>query len=153
MGRINYGDEIVNNTKGIISPVTINDQEIMGNWEMYGLPMSEMPDLSKMGRATMKNTPSTAKRLSGCPVIYEGTFTLNETGDTFVDMSNWGKGIVFVNGHNLGRYWQVGPQQTLFLPGVWLNKGENKIVIFEQLNETPQTTISTIKTPILDDLR
>jgi beta-galactosidase len=153
MGRINYGDEVVNNNKGIISPVTINDQEIMGNWEMFGLPMSEMPELSKMGRAAAKNSPSIAKRLSGCPVLYEGTFTLDETGDTFIDMSAWGKGIVFVNGHNLGRFWQVGPQQTLYLPGVWLNKGENKIVIFEQLNETPQTTVSTIKKPILDDLR
>jgi beta-galactosidase len=47
-------------------------------------------------------------------------------------MRSWGKGIVFVNGHHLGRYWSVGPQQTLYLPGCWLNAGENEIVIFEQ---------------------
>ncbi len=151
MGRINYGDEIVNNTKGIISPVVINGQEIMGNWEMYKLPMSQMPDLKKM--KSVKNGSSQSKRLAGCPILYEGTFTLDKTGDTFIDMGAWGKGIVFVNGHNLGRYWQVGPQQTLYLPGVWLKEGENKIVIFEQLNEKEQSEIKTVKTPVLTDLR
>lgn len=153
MGRINYGSEIVHNTKGIISPITIADQEITGNWEMYQLPMNEMPDLSKMGRATMANGTSQAKRLQGCPVLYEGVFTLDETGDTFIDMGTWGKGIVFVNGHNIGRYWNVGPQQTLYIPGVWLNKGENKIVIFEQQNDTIQNEVKCVKTPVLTDLR
>lgn len=153
MGRINYGSEIVHNTKGIISPVTIAGQEIMGNWEMYRLPMSEMPDLAKMGRAVCKNGTTQAARLKGCPVLYEGTFTLDETGDTFIDMEAWGKGIIFVNGHNIGRYWQVGPQQTLYIPGVWLNKGENKIVIFEQLNDTPQSEVRTVKTPVLTNLK
>jgi beta-galactosidase len=57
-----------------------------------------------------------------------------------------------VNGHNLGRYWHVGPQQTLYVPGVWLNKGENKIVIFEQLNDKAQQSISAQKSPILDKM-
>lgn len=153
MGRINYGSEIVHNTKGIISPVKIAGQEIMGNWEMYRLPMSEMPDLAQMGRAVCKNGTTQAARLKGCPVLYEGTFTLDETGDTFIDMEAWGKGIIFVNGHNIGRYWQVGPQQTLYIPGVWLNKGENKIVIFEQLNDTPQSEVRTVKTPVLTNLK
>lgn len=153
MGRINYGSEIVHNTKGIISPVKIAGQEIMGNWEMYRLPMSEMPDLAQMGRAVCKNGTTQATRLKGCPVLYEGTFTLDETGDTFIDMEAWGKGIIFVNGHNIGRYWQVGPQQTLYIPGVWLNKGENKIVIFEQLNDTPQSEVRTVKTPVLTNLK
>lgn len=60
----------------------------------------------------------------------EGTFSLKKTGDTFIDMRGWGKGIVFVNGINLGRYWEIGPQQTLYLPGCWLRKGENRIVVF-----------------------
>ena len=54
---------------------------------------------------------------------------------------------------NIGRYWKVGPQQTLYIPGVWLKKGENKIVIFEQLNETPQTEVKTVKTPVLMKLK
>jgi len=87
------------------------------------------------------------------PVIYEGNFSLSKTGDTFLDMSKWGKGIVFVNGHNLGRYWNVGPQQTLYLPGCWLKKGKNEIKVFEQLNIEEQKEIRGIKTPVLDELR
>ena len=68
-------------------------------------------------------------------------------------MSKWGKGIVFVNGHNLGRYWNVGPQQALYLPGCWLKKGNNKIAVFEQINSQEQKEIKGIKTPILDELK
>jgi beta-galactosidase len=154
MGRINYGSEIVHNTKGIISPITIAGQPISGNWEMYQLPMSEVPDFTKLGNNNVfKNGSSQANRLKDCPVLYEGTFNLDETGDTFIDMEAWGKGIIFINGHNIGRYWKVGPQQTLYIPGVWLKKGENKIVIFEQLNETPMTEVKTVKTPILMNLK
>ena len=154
MGRINYGSEIVHNTKGIISPVTIAGNEISGNWNMYRLPMNEVPDLTKWGtRNVVKNGTPQAKRLAGCPVLYEGTFTLNETGDTFIDMENWGKGIIFVNGHNIGRYWNVGPQQTLYIPGVWLKKGENKILIFEQQNDVQPTEVKTVKTPVLTNLK
>jgi beta-galactosidase len=126
---------------------------LTGGWKMSKLPMNEMPDLAKMNkRCAVANTPSAAKRWVGMPVMYEGTFTLKDTGDTFLNMSGWGKGIVFVNGHNLGRYWHVGPQQTLYVPGVWLNKGENKIVIFEQLNDKAQQSISAQKSPILDKM-
>ncbi len=143
MGRINYGSEIINNLKGIISPVIINGNEISGNWQMYKFPLETLPDLHDLGT---KNT-------EGRPTFYQGNFTLDKTGDTFLDMRTWGKGIVFVNGHNLGRYWSVGPQQTLYLPGVWLNRGENEIVIFEQQNYSLQTEISGITTPILEELK
>ena len=68
-------------------------------------------------------------------------------------MHNWGKGVVWVNGHNLGRYWNVGPQQTLYLPGVWLKKGNNEVVVFEQLNDVIQTSLQGITTPILETLK
>lgn len=143
MGRINYGAEIVNNLKGIISPLTINGIEITGNWQMFRFPFEKVPDLQNFKN---NNSP-------GRPVIYQGNFSLNKTGDTFLDMRNWGKGIVFINGHHLGRYWSVGPQQTLYLPGVWLNKGENEIIIFEQQNDIIQTSISSLALPILDELK
>ena len=149
MGRINYGSEIVHNTKGIISPVTIAGKEITGGWNMYPLPMSEVPDLGKLGNNVYANGSVKAAKLKDCPVLYEGTFTLKETGDTFIDMEQWGKGIIFINGINIGRYWQVGPQQTLYIPGVWLKKGENKIVIFEQLNAEPKAEVGTVKVPVL----
>lgn len=154
MGRINYGSEIVHNTKGIISPVTIAGKEITGGWAMYKLPMDQAPELDKLPRNLVYTSGSAqAGKLKDCPVVYEGTFTLENTGDTFIDMEEWGKGIIFINGINIGRYWQVGPQQTLYIPGVWLKKGENKIVIFEQLNEAPKTEVKTLKTPKLMNLK
>lgn len=144
MGRINYGAKINDNTKGIISPLQINDLEVTGNWLMYKLPLSEVPDL-----ATYPAKPAKANQ----PTFYSGTFEVKQTGDVFLDMSGWGKGIVFVNGHHLGRYWQVGPQQTLYLPGCWLNTGKNEILIFEQLNGTVQQTVKTVATPELEALK
>jgi beta-galactosidase len=149
MGRINYGPEIAHNNKGIISPVSIAGNEITGDWEMRPMPMSEMPDISKCS----STHDITSETLNNMPVIYQGSFSLDKTGDTFIDMTSWGKGIIFVNGHNLGRYWKIGPQQTLYLPGCWLQKGQNQIVVFEQLNEVPQTTVSFTNMPILNNLK
>jgi beta-galactosidase len=141
MGRINYGEQITNNTKGIISGLLINDVPVTGNWQMFKMPFDRQPET---GKYPVKNVPDR-------PVLYSGSFELAQTGDTFLDMSAWGKGIVFVNGYNLGRYWKIGPQQTLYLPGCWLKKGKNKIVVFEQLNENIKTEISTVTQPVLDD--
>lgn len=143
MGRINYGAEIVNNLKGIISPPTINGNEITGNWQMYKFPFETAPELASFAN----------KNLPGRPVFYQGKFILDKTGDTFLDMREWGKGIVFLNGHHLGRYWNVGPQQTLYLPGVWLKKGENEILVFEQQNDVIHNSISSIKVPVLEELK
>ena len=142
MGRINYGSEIINNLKGIISPVLIDSTEITGGWNMYRLPFNEKPSLVNLS----------AKNTKGRPTLFQGSFQLQKTGDTFLDMSAWGKGIVFVNGHNLGRYWNVGPQQTLYLPGVWLKKGLNEIIVFEQLNDQATHTIEGLVQPILEKL-
>jgi beta-galactosidase len=61
-------------------------------------------------------------KAAGAPALYRGTFQLNSVGDTFLDMSGWGKGIAWINGHNLGRYWKIGPQQSLFVPAPWLEE-------------------------------
>jgi beta-galactosidase len=141
MGRINYGSEIVHNTKGIISPVLINNQQVTGGWNMYRLPFNQPP------------AATSGHQQPGRAAVYSGTFQVTKTGDTFLDMHLWGKGIVFVNGHNLGRYWQVGPQQTLYLPGCWLKKGTNEIVVFEQLNDHIQPVIPTVAKPVLTELK
>lgn len=149
-GRINYGAKIIENTKGIVLPVKIDDVELTGDWEMVKLPFdAEMLNPSKFVKLNSKQIDE-QKNL---PVLYQGEFTLNDVGDTFLDMRDWGKGLVFINGKNLGRFWKVGPQQTLYVPGVWLKKGKNEIVVFDQLNEKVHTEISSIKTPILDELK
>ena len=143
MGRINYGADIINNTKGIISPVMISGFEITGDWNMYKLPFDKVPDLTKYN----------VKNKEGKPTLYAGAFDLKQTGDAFLDMQVWGKGIVFVNGHNLGRYWKVGPQKTLYVPGCWLKKGKNEVVVFEQQNDVLQKELKTAVKPILEDLQ
>ncbi len=148
-GRINYGAKIIENTKGIVEPVKIDDVEITGDWEMVQLPFDA--GILKMSNFAKLN-PNQTQSQKNLPTLYKGEFTLNEVGDTFLDMRDWGKGLVFINGKNLGRFWKVGPQQTLYVPGVWLNKGRNEILIFDQLNEKVQMDISAIKTPILDQL-
>lgn len=143
MGRINYGAQIPNNKKGIISPVLINDIEITGNWEMYKIPMTSVPSMEKLSSAEK----------AGRPAFYSGLFELKQTGDVFLDMRGWGKGIVFVNGYNLGRYWKAGPQQTLYLPGCWLKIGKNEVMIFEQQNDNIQSALKTTDKPILEELK
>src|SRR5699024_9315649 len=127
--------------KGIIGGVKFVGKPLTG-WKMYGFPFKDT-----QGFHFVKNKGN----VKG-PVVYKGVFQIEKTGDTFLDMRKWGKGIVFVNGHNLGRYWKIGPQQTLYLPGCWLKKGENTIVIFEQLKNGKQQ-VSAIDHPILEDLQ
>ena len=86
------------------------------------------------------------------PVLRKGSFNLSETGDTYLDMRNWGKGSVWVNGHHLGRYWYIGPQQTLYVPAPWLRRGSNEIVVFEQV-KSDQDGVEGITTPIIDQLK
>jgi len=140
MGRINYGPDMVNNRKGIIAPVKLAGTELSG-WRMYQLPFGRPPT------ARGSSTPA-----PGIPTVLHGSFTLDRTGDTFLDMRAWGKGIVFINGINVGRYWRLGPQQTLFLPGAWLKRGRNEIVVFET-GATNARTIAGLSAPILDSLR
>jgi beta-galactosidase len=138
-GRINYGGRLPDNRKGITESVMLGDRELTG-WEMYKLPFDSVSWLH------FGSTPASA-----APAAHRGTFKLSQLGDAFLDMRGWGKGIVFVNGHNLGRYWQIGPQQTLYLPGVWLKKGRNEIEVFELLKDDVHS-LAGIKSPILDQL-
>jgi beta-galactosidase len=143
MGRINYGSALVSDRKGIVQPVTIESAEITG-WSMYRLPFASAPS----GRNAKRAVSATA----GTPTLYRGSFTLDRTGDTFLDMRAWGKGIIFVNGVNLGRYWNVGPQQTLYLPGAWLRRGRNSVVVFELNGHDGASEISGLRRPILTQL-
>ena len=153
MGRINYGAQIVDNTKGIRGAVMIDGGTLDGEWEMYRMPMDTVPSIDRTASSRGVYGTEEAEAVKGRPALYTGEFELAETGDTFLEMGAWGKGIVFINGKNIGRYWQIGPQQTLYIPGVWLKKGRNEIAIFEQQNDTPQSEVKTVKTPVLTDLR
>ena len=70
--------------------------------------------------------------------IFKGQFKLDKMADTFLDMSKWKKGVVWVNGHNLGRFWSIGPQQRLYCPAPSLKKGENTIIVLDLISTEPQ---------------
>jgi len=121
MGRVNYGKNMLDGFSGITHKVTLNGQE-MKNWKMYSLPLDDL--------SALKFSSSQASETG--PRFWRGTFMLKELGDTFVDTRGWNKGHVWVNGHHLGRYWKIGPQQTLYAPAEWLHAGENQMVVFEE---------------------
>lgn len=121
MGHINFAQELIDR-KGITDRVSLNGMTLM-NWEMYKLPMDEQY-VSRL-KASRVDTTRPGN-------FFRGSFTVNETADTFFDMSGYTKGVVWVNGHNLGRYWEIGPQRRLYCPGVWLKKGANEITVFDQ---------------------
>ncbi|MBI3123982.1 MAG: beta-galactosidase [Ignavibacteriales bacterium] len=124
MGRINFAQYLIDR-KGITDHVTLNGMTLM-NWEVYNFPFD-----AKYIQSLKKSVPSTDRKGN----FFKGTFELNETADTYIDMSYYKKGVVFVNGNNLGRYWEIGPQKRLFCPAPWLKKGKNEIIVFD-LHET-----------------
>ena len=121
MGRINFAKELIDR-KGITERVTLNGMTLM-NWEVYSLPM-DTDDIQNL-----KPSENTAKQ----GVFFKGEFTLDQVADTYIDMSKYQKGLVWVNGHNLGRYWDIGPQYTLYCPEPFLKEGKNEIVVFDLL--------------------
>ncbi len=138
-GRINYGPYLTDNRQGITEKVTLNEKELLG-WKMYKFPFTNAAGFKY---STNKDTYELE------PALYKGTFVLNKTGDTYLNLSTFGKGFVFLNGRNLGKYWNIGPQQTLYVPAGWLKKGANDIVIFDEL-KSGHTQIAALDRPILD---
>ncbi len=121
MGHINFAQFMIDR-KGITDRVTLNGMTLM-NWEIFPLPM-QPADVTKLAHA---QTSSTDKE----GLFFSASFSLTELGDTYFDLSNFSKGVVYVNGHNLGRYWNIGPQQRLYCPASWLKKGNNEIIVFD----------------------
>lgn len=128
MGHINFAQYIIDR-KGITDRVTLNGMTLM-DWETYLLPMDE--------KFIQKKVTGPQRSMVGSKpgIFFDGNFDLDKTGDCYFDMSNYSKGMVYVNGHNLGRYWNIGPQQRLYCPAEWLKKGRNQIIVFDlhQLN-------------------
>jgi len=121
MGHINFGQHIVDR-KGITERVTLNGMTLM-NWEIFKIPMNEYFITELKGSADFSKPG----------IFFKGSFNLDDVADTYFDLSNYSKGVVWVNGHNLGRYWEIGPQKRLYCPASWLKKGDNEIIVFDQL--------------------
>lgn len=121
MGHINFAQYMIDR-KGITDRVTLNGMTLM-NWETFLLPM----DPAFVTKAAQPDRGIDTRKGQ----FFKGQFSLSQTGDTYFDMSRYSKGILYINGHNLGRYWNIGPQQRLYCPASWLKKGENEIIIFD----------------------
>lgn len=117
-GRVNYG-RYMRDRKGILGAVTVDGRELL-NWQAFGLPL-DAANLGQIGSA-----PAGEDGL-----LHKASFTVRKPADTFVDMSGWGLGLVWMNGHLLGRHSSLGPQTRLYCPGEWLKAGENRIVVFD----------------------
>jgi beta-galactosidase len=140
-GRINFTVELRKERQGIGEAVRLAGRELTG-WQIFPLPMD---DLTTLRFAKIENASAAG------PAFYRGQFELSDAGDTFLDTRGWGKGAVWVNGHALGRFWNLGPQQTLYLPAPWLRKGTNEVVLFTQ-TEPKSRRIRGLRAPVLNEL-
>ena len=151
MGRINFG-RAIKDFKGIVGEVAIT-AEVEGiettwkpqNWVKFGLPDSyekaadafvHNNDYTKAENEGQRLGKKPQWNIDGLDLVskrgyYRGYFNLKKVGDTFLNFETWGKGQVWVNGHALGRIWSIGPQQTLYVPGCWLKKGKNEIIVLD----------------------
>lgn len=128
MGHINFAQEMIDR-KGITNRVTLSGMTLM-NWELYKLPMND---------AFIRNLTSSTTEIDKPGLFFKGHFNLSDVADTYVDVSKYQKGIIWINGHNLGRYWNIGPQKKLYCPACWLKPGKNEVLIFDQHQMEPQT--------------
>jgi beta-galactosidase len=117
-GRVNFTTQIRSERAGILGDVTL-DGSVLRGWETVSLPLNEPP------------VSGYEKGACSGPCFSRGELQVGVVRDTYLNTAKLGKGVVWVNGHLLGRFWNVGPMGSLFLPGVWLHKGGNQIVVFD----------------------
>lgn len=147
MGRVNFGREVFDR-KGLHAPVLLAPAggaavELKG-WRIHPLPLDDTT------LASLQFKPASGQTSE--PAFWRGTFTLAEPGDTFLDVRAWGKGVVWINGHCLGRFWNIGPTQTMYVPGPWLRAGINQVVVLDMVGpQKPE--LAGLAKPILDQLR
>jgi beta-galactosidase len=134
-GRINFNIILRKERKGIVGQVT-SDGKPVSDWDIYPLPMDQPAKYSF------------AKNPCGGACFYRATFQVDTPADTFLDTSAFTKGEVWLNGQPLGRVWNIGPQKTLYVPGPWLRKGENEVVVFDLQGGAGRTLVGRDK-PIL----
>ena len=154
MGRINFG-RAIKDFKGITEKVELT-MEIDGypfvynmkNWEVFNLEDTYEFYQGMNFQPIQSLTDDKGQRIPGC---YRGTFNVKKPSDTFLNFETWGKGLVYVNGHGLGRIWEIGPQQTLYVPGCWLKKGENEILVFDIVGPK-EAKSEGLTEPLLDQL-
>lgn len=135
MGRINYGERILHQQKGITDGVYVNGA-LHSDWTHYSLPLQNIESIN-----------FEAPHIENQPGFYRFELNVIKANDTFVDMSGCGKGVVFLNGFNLGRFWDIGPQFKLYVPAPLLKQGTNEIIVFETEGKVQEQITFTDQPP------
>ncbi len=158
MGRINFG-RAIKDYKGITNKVEVSF-DTDGNtctydlkkWTVYNIndTYSLYKNMTFRKLASSKDVKDEKGQRQ--PGVYRATFNLKKTNDTFLNFETFGKGLVYVNGVALGRIWEIGPQQTLYVPGCWLKKGQNEVIVFDVVGPTEAKSEGLDK-PLLDQLQ
>ena len=138
-GRLNSTRNMREEWKGIRT-ATLDGQPLRG-WQIYSLPMEGPPDGPPVRPIA---------RARGGMHFGSGWFDLEKVGDAFLDVSELGKGVLWINGKCLGRFWNIGPQRTLYVPGPWLKQGRNEVAVFDMLTATSMPKLVGRMKPILD---
>jgi len=164
MGRINFG-RAIKDFKGIVGEVkmkaTVDKHDVsytLKGWEKWSIDDSYEWAIIALEGANGKRVDeyhegfAKETKALGTRGYYRGYFNLKKVGDTFLNLENWGKGQVYVNGHAIGRHWYIGPQQTLYVPGCWLKKGKNEVIVLDIMGPRGEKTIEGLQKPIIDKL-
>jgi len=143
-GRINY-KKLNDAYTGLTDLVGVNGNFKL-DWQTFSLPMDN---------AFINNLKwdIVSAEFVEAPAFYRFELNIEDPEDTFLEMSTWGKGQAWVNGENLGRYWSIGPAQTMYVPGCWLKQGLNEFILFEEIKPASPRTLRFSDTPILDKLQ
>ena len=154
MGRINFG-RAIKDFKGIVGSVTISAESdgyvwtaSPSDWQVFNID-DVYETYTAMNFRPINEAMRCDNRLPRG--VYRTTFTVKKPSDTFLNFETWGKGLVYVNGHPMGRIWEIGPQQTLYMPGCWLKSGENEILVFDVVGPR-DARCEGLKEPLLDKL-
>ena len=137
IGRITYGPEITDNSKGLSGEVTLDGNKV-SNWKMIPLTIQQYP---------VKDLVFEDRKETAIPGFYKGDFKIDELKKTYLDITGWGMGEVWVNQKYIGSYWEEEKQQSILIPSEDLVKGENEIVVFE-LKNNQQKTMKLSQIPV-----
>ncbi len=152
MGRINFGRAIKDH-KGIVGNVTISAHQ--GNCDIALTPTlwtnNTIKDDYALAQEVFGMQTAKMRSIDSKAGYYRGYFNINKVGDTFINMESFGKGQVYVNGHALGRFWHIGPQQTLYLPGCWLKKGKNEVIVLDVVGPQGEAGSNVVPTAFCQD--
>ncbi|MBR6841476.1 MAG: beta-galactosidase [Prevotella sp.] len=153
MGRINFG-RAIKDFKGIVGDVVfaaeVDGTEI--TWKPQVWQNAIIPDDYEIAKEVFDKGLVNENQLMGKIGYYRGSFNLKKVGDTFLNMEQFGKGQVYVNGYAVGRFWNIGPQQTLYIPGCWLKKGQNEVIVLDVVGPSGAPCLFAQDHPELDKL-